>query len=113
MWNEPTIERLDKIPKIYETDEISLKDKLIHLHFFIGGCEWFACEFDGEDLFFGFAVLNGDLEMAEWGFFSLSDLKAIRTLKGFEVDCESETSWKIKPARQVRLICKAQRWQKE
>jgi hypothetical protein len=48
MWNEPTNERLAQIPKLYETEEISLKDKTIYLHFFIGGCDWYVAETDGD-----------------------------------------------------------------
>ena len=35
MWNEPSKERLAKIPRLYETERIPLKDKLIHLHFLL------------------------------------------------------------------------------
>ena len=42
MWNEPTKEQLAKIPGLYETEGIPLKDKLIYLHFFIGGCDWYV-----------------------------------------------------------------------
>jgi hypothetical protein len=41
MWNEPTPEQLDKLPRLYETENVPLKDKQIHLHFFLAGCEWF------------------------------------------------------------------------
>jgi len=41
MWNEPTPEQLARIPRLYETENTSLKDKPIHLHCFIGGCDWF------------------------------------------------------------------------
>ena len=41
-------ERLEKIPRLYETEHVPLKDKLIYLHFFIGACDWFIAEFDGE-----------------------------------------------------------------
>lgn len=67
MWNQPTKEQLAKIPRLYETEGIPLKDKLIYHHFFIGGCDWYVAEYDGEDLFWGYVILNGDLEMAEWG----------------------------------------------
>ena len=65
MYNTPTTDRLSKIPKLYETEHIPLQDKLIHLHFFIGGCDWYIAEFDGEDLFWGFAILNDDFQNAE------------------------------------------------
>ncbi len=67
MWNTPTEEELAKIPRLYETENIPLKDKIIHLHFFIGGCDWYIVEYDGDDLFWGYAILNGDTENAEWG----------------------------------------------
>jgi len=88
MWNEPTPEQLAMIPKLYETENVPLKDKPILLHFFIGSCDWFISEFDGEDLFFGYAILNSDTEMGEWGYISFNELKQIRVPPGIEVDCE-------------------------
>jgi hypothetical protein len=58
MWNEPAIELLDRIPRLYETEGKLLRDKLIYLHFFIGGCDWYVAEYDGEDLFFGYAIIG-------------------------------------------------------
>jgi len=113
MWNIPSKERLDKTPKLYETEEISLKEKMIHLHFFIGDCDWFVSEFDGHDKFFGFVCLNGDLEMAEWGYFGLAELKSISIGRGYEVDCELEQFWRARPAKEIELICKAQNWYRE
>jgi len=113
MWNKPDKERLDQIPKLYETEKIPFKEKQIHLHFFIGDCDWYVCEFDGNDKFFGFVILNGDLEMAEWGYFYLSDLESTRIGIGLEIDCEIKSNWTIKPAKEIDLICRAQRWEKE
>ena len=47
MWNVPGKERLDRIPRLYETEHVPLKEKQIHLHFFIGSCDWYIAEFDG------------------------------------------------------------------
>ena len=88
MWNEPTPEQLARIPRLYEAEDIPLREKPIHLHFFIGGCDWYISEYDGENLFFGYAILNNDLEMGEWGYISFEELKGIRIPPGFEVDCE-------------------------
>ena len=41
MWNVPSKKRLAKIPGLYETEHIPLQEKLVYLHFFIGGCDWF------------------------------------------------------------------------
>lgn len=85
MWNVPTEQELSPIPGLYQTEHVRAEDKLIHMHFFIGGCDWYVAEYDGEDQFFGYAVLNGDLCNAEWGYFSLSELRCIN-INGFEID---------------------------
>jgi hypothetical protein len=108
MWNQPTKEQLAKIPGLYETEDIPLKDKLIHLHLFIGGCDWYIAEYDGEDLFWGYVILNGDLEMAEWGYISFEELKRIKIPPGFEIDCE--TCWQIKKAIQIEKIRMGNHW---
>lgn len=101
MWNEPTRERLDKIPRLYDTEKVPVEEKLILLHFFIGACDWYVAEFDGEDTFWGYAILNGDLQNAEWGYFSFAELRDI-TVKGLvEVDCELETIWRVKMFREI------------
>ena len=101
MWNVPSKATLNKIPRLYETEHIPLNEKLIYMHFFIGGCDWYAAEYDGEDLFFGYAILNNDTQNAEWGYFSLSELKSIKV--GFvEIDCDLH--WKIRPASEIERI---------
>lgn len=108
MMNLPSKQKLNSIAKLYQTEHLPLKDKTIQLHFFLGGCDWYVCEYDGGELFFGFACLNGDLQNAEWGFISYSDLKAIKVNGIFEI--EYDEYWKVRPAREVKLICQAQGW---
>ena len=103
MWNEPTEERFCSIPRLYETEAVPLKDKIIHLHFFIGSCDWYIVEYNGEDLFFGYAILNGDTDNAEWGYISFSELKSI-SISGVHIDCELEEYWQPKPVSQIPKI---------
>ena len=110
MWNMPTKERLARLPKLYETENIPLREKLIHLHFFISGSDWYIAEFDGKDLFFGFAILNNDYQMAEWGYVSFKELKSIKLQGWIEVDCELEEIWKVRKASEIDQIRKAQEW---
>jgi len=110
MWNEPTKERLVKVPGLYETENVPLKDKLVHLHFFIGGCDWYICETDGKDLIWGFCIINNDYEMAEWGYVSLSELRSIKIDGWLEVDCELEEFWQVKKAKEIDKIRNAQGW---
>ena len=112
MWNQPSKKRLAKLPKLYETEHIPLKEKLVQLHFFIGGCDWFVCEFD-QDRFFGFCILNNDYQMAEWGYVSFSELKSIKVDGWLEVDCELEEFWQPKRAIEIEKIREAQGWLKE
>lgn len=104
MWNEPSREQLDAIPRLYESEAVPLENKLIHLHFFIGGCDWYVAEFDGKDSLFGFAILNQDNQNAEWGYFSLSELKSL-SVGWVEVDCE--TPWEVLPAYAIPEIRRA------
>ena len=101
MWNTPTEGRLSNIPRLYETENVPAEEKLIYLQFFIGGCDWFIAEYDRDDTFFGFAILNSDYEMAEWGYISFAELKSIR-IHGIEIDYEKD--WIIKKASEIDLI---------
>lgn len=101
MWNEPTPEQLARIHQLYRTTKVSFEDKIIHLHFLIPGQDtkldeifpllpttrrrhqlillrysfhWYIAEYDGEDLFYGYANL-GDPQMAEWGYSSFTELR--------------------------------------
>ena len=101
MWNPPSAELLKRVPRLRATEHIPAKEKLIHLHFFFGDCHWFVAEFDGDDLFFGYAVLNGDMLNSEWGYFALSELNAIN-IHGLEID--HDLYLKPTPAREIERI---------
>jgi hypothetical protein len=113
MWNIPSLQRLNKIPRLYATEHIPLEDKLICLHFFIGGCDWYIAEYDGDDIFFGLVILNNDYENAEWGYTSFKELQSIRIQGWLEIDCETEEAWKVTAASQVEKIRIAHGWPKE
>lgn len=102
MWNTPSKEQLANIPDLYKTEDIALDDKVIFAHFFVGSCDWFMAEFNQKDVFFGFAILNGDLDMAEWGYISFDELKSIKIQGWLEV--EFDCYWEPRPAREVNLI---------
>ena len=108
MWNKPTDAELNALPRLYSSEDVPLREKIIHMHFFIGGCDWYAAEYDPQDqLFFGFAILNNDLEMAEWGYFSLQELAE---LKASFVEVDYDLHWKPVPAQSIDKICEAQGW---
>lgn len=113
MWNEPTKERLAKLPRIHETKDVPLKEKLVYLHFFVAGCDWYICETDRRDLMWGFCILNADYDMAEWGYVSLAELCDIKVGGWIEVDCETEDAWEVRRAIDVEKIRIAQGWKKD
>ena len=109
MWNKPNSEDLAKIPVFYSSEEVPLKKKMIYMHFFLGGCDWYATEYDpGSQTFFGFAILNNDYDMAEWGYFSFKELSDLR-VKLLEVD--RDLYFMSKKAIEIEKICKAQGWE--
>ena len=74
------IERLEtqlaKCPKRYET--YGMKEHPAIFHYFYGGTDMYICEYDQEEsLMFGFVILNGDLQNAEWGYISLAEILPI------------------------------------
>jgi hypothetical protein len=73
------IERINaqvpNIPKLGETD--GMKEHPAALHYFYGGTDIYISEWDGEDLLFGFTILNGDLECSEFGYTSLEEIRCI------------------------------------
>ena len=101
MWNPPSAELLRQVPKLRATENVLAKERIISLHFFIGACDWYAAEFDGDDLFFGFAVLNDDMPNAEWGYFALSELQDI-CISGIEID--HDIYWEPTPAGAIERI---------
>jgi len=101
MWNIPTKEELKQIPKLYETEKTALPDKLVYLHFFIAGSDWFIVEYDSKkEIFFGYAVLNNDYQCAEWGYISFKELKE---LKIDFVEVDRDLHWKIKKVSEIKL----------
>jgi len=109
MWNKPTDAELRALPPLYSSESTPLKEKVIHMHFFIGGCDWYATEYEQQDqLFFGFAILNNDLEMAEWGYFSLPELASI---KASFMEVDRDLHFPQTKAKNIPAICKAQGWQ--
>ncbi|KGG84413.1 hypothetical protein P245_24380 [Comamonas thiooxydans] len=75
---------IEAMPKTYEQSDKG-GQAVAHLHYFLGGSDWFIFEKDAEggvDQAFGYAILNGDLHNAELGYISIAELVAA----GVELD---------------------------
>lgn len=100
MWNKPSVKRLAKIPPLYSQDGISIGEKKVYLHFFLGSCDWWILEYDQKDTFFGIAMLNGDKQNAEFGYVSFKELQDIK-MKFGEIDCELAKYWKTPKIKDI------------
>ena len=73
--------------------ETKLHDKGF-IHYFIGSSDWYVCEVDEDNVGFGYAILNGDIQNAEYGYIDLNEVTTL-TLNGFiqtELDIYNDDS---------------------
>ena len=83
----------DALPPLYSTEDVPLDKKVAVVKFFtpFSNWTWYACEFDGEDTFFGYVM---GLE-CEWGYFSLSELASVKGPFGLGI--ERDLHWRPGP----------------
>lgn len=98
-------ENMQELPKLYSTEDIRLEEKVIHHHFYLGDRNhWYLAELDCETgLMFGFAVLNGDMSHAEWGYQSIVELEGAffdRYRSDFRV-ISRDTEWVPKKFKEI------------
>jgi hypothetical protein len=87
------------LPALYATEELDEGAATYPVKFFTpwSSWTWYAREFDGEDLFFGFAVNDAHPEGAELGYFSLNELKSIKGPHGLKIERDMHWSPKTLP----------------
>jgi hypothetical protein len=71
------------IPELGTTDGV--KDKIAYLHYFSSSSDWYVVELGKGDIFdddnimqkeaFGYAILNGDMQNAEFGYMNIDEIK--------------------------------------
>ena len=91
----PAEDALADVPDLYATEDVPLADKTIHLHYFVGGCDWYVAEVDRDRrIAFGYVNL-GDPRNAEWGYIDLTELRDLRatTPQGYTLLVERDLHW--------------------
>lgn len=63
------------IPALYATDSTPLEDKIVRLHYFTGGADWYIFEIDDDNLAFGWCRLFAGC--GELGYVDLNELAVI------------------------------------
>lgn len=109
MRNRPTESGLAGICRVNEGTEVPLEDRIVHMHFFCDGRDWYLVEYDPvRRVFFGLFVPDKDNLNARWGHFSLEELAQRGTPTGQEV--VRNLDWIPKRAFQVDRIRDACGW---
>lgn len=68
---------IQTMPHTYQTEKTDTDDKIVYLHYFMGGSDWYVVEKDKlmpQNQAFGYAILGGDTINAEWGYISILEL---------------------------------------
>lgn len=67
-------------PDLYATEDVPAEEKIVHEHYFVGGCDWWIMETDKEtgDAF-GFTVMNGNVADGELGYVHLPELEDLQS----------------------------------
>lgn len=88
------------IPALYATENVPIKDKVIHAHYFVGGCDWYIAELDREtgDAFGYCDVGQG---YAEWGYSNLVEME--RTLAFELLPIERDLDFTPTTARELGI----------
>ena len=100
-------ERTKNIPRLYETENIPLSEKIIHQRYRIEGLNfyWLIAEVDrNRKLAFGYANLNND-DFAEWGYISIDEL--------LENGAQLDKTWKPCSYRDAIKMISEERKEKE
>lgn len=60
----------------------NLKDSVVRAHYFYGSSDWYILDYDHKNKeFFGYVILNGDVEMSEAGYISIAELMSVKALE--------------------------------
>jgi hypothetical protein len=88
------------LPKLYATENVPDASKIAQVKFFhpLGRGTWFAVEFDGEDVFFGYTVSPLGSDLDEWGYFSLAELQGV-LVRGLAI--ERDLHFRPQPMREA------------
>lgn len=100
-----TEEIREQLPELYANEEIGLAAQAL-VKFFTPDANWtwYASEFDGDDIFFGLVIGH----MAEFGYFSLSELESVRGPLGLPI--ERDLGFEPKTLKELRDHYQKEGW---
>ena len=91
----------DKTPKLNSQDGKG-KNAVVYLHYFNPSSDWYITELDKKDkIAFGYVVLNGDVQMSEFGYISLDELNDMSGVRNKMLMPELDYYWSPKTLNQA------------
>jgi hypothetical protein len=72
---------IENMPATYGQENVKSQDKIVYLHYFKGGSDWYIVEKDSEpeqEQAYGYVILNDDEQMGEWGYISIVELLEVQ-----------------------------------
>lgn len=91
-----------KVPALYQTERIPTADKIIAVHYFMAGGDWYITEMNRETgEAFGYTRLAAFPEGAEWGNIDLSELEQLSALRGLVI-IERDLYWEPVKFSEIR-----------
>lgn len=100
---ENVVERLERevaaIPALRSTSKLPEEAMTIYAHFFGGDTDMYITEFDGKETAYGYVILEGDTQNAEWGNIHLPEIHKAK--RGLFPAIEMDFHWKVRPFWQV------------
>ncbi|RKZ07084.1 hypothetical protein DRQ25_12410 [Candidatus Fermentibacteria bacterium] len=99
MRNPPTDKQLSKIPKVYSTDGIKLKDKKCYMKFFVTNWRWYILEYNAKDREFFALAVTPYVPDGELGYVSYDELRDMK-IRGY---IEVERDFSINSSKPVLL----------
>lgn len=115
MLNAPTAQELSIIPPLYYTEQVPIPEKFVYLHFFFNDSHWYAVEYCKIDrIFFGFAIINGDKQNSEWGYFPIDELLEFKS-EPLKLQIEKDIFFKPLQVKYIPIIneCSSYLWKKK
>lgn len=80
----------EQIPPLYSNEKTPADETIIRVKYFLAAFTWLVTECeqqnDGDVLFFGYVINDADPDFSEWGYFTLSQLLAIKLYGCLEVE---------------------------
>ncbi|MFJ2745468.1 DUF2958 domain-containing protein [Streptomyces sp. NPDC087440] len=80
----PSVEEVASIPPLYATENTPAADKVVHLHYSVGRCDWYIAEVDPESLTaFGWAEVSPGC--GEWVYSNLAEMEGLNA-QGYVIE---------------------------